>query len=371
MVVFIHFVAILIDRAIYLKKSVVVKLIYHYIYTVFVHTWLFVLLPHYTNGRLHASAFEYMKQVYNAYDAPKEFFYKYDYTDVGVLSFRTGGSIWMLRPQEERIMMRIINSAHPVQIKMTCTIKLSSNGEDQKELRIMASELFFPYSRNRRYLYNVMGLDKDVEGALKVEYLLPKFLMVEQQGSVSYVDKLMHPEPHTDKANRLRNATLLCRLSPEGQGRVWWEVIEDTYDDNYKNFLEQMPYGSLTQEYIVIFTFSDKVVHAFFNLLTGGSIITFYSVFLFVVHGWSRQIISDRMSMIWLYEAPQADLLYSMCNEVYICREAKMWELEEVAACRVFFAMKSDNTTIKLSRFHGNPYNPTTDKRLPPVVRRS
>nr|CAI5828413.1 unnamed protein product [Callosobruchus analis] len=321
--------------------------------------------------KLHASAFEYMKQVYNAYDAPKEFFYKYDYTDVGVLSFRTGGSIWMLRPQEERIMMRIINSAHPVQIKMTCTIKLSSNGEDQKELRIMASELFFPYSRNRRYLYNVMGLDKDVEGALKVEYLLPKFLMVEQQGSVSYVDKLMHPEPHTDKANRLRNATLLCRLSPEGQGRVWWEVIEDTYDDNYKNFLEQMPYGSLTQEYIVIFTFSDKVVHAFFNLLTGGSIITFYSVFLFVVHGWSRQIISDRMSMIWLYEAPQADLLYSMCNEVYICREAKMWELEEVAACRVFFAMKSDNTTIKLSRFHGNPYNPTTDKRLPPVVRRS
>nr|CAH7744938.1 unnamed protein product [Callosobruchus chinensis] len=370
MVVFIHFLSILIDRAIYLKKSVVVKLIFHNIYTVFVHIWLFVLLPHYTNGRMHHSAFEYMKQVYNAYDVPKQFFYDYDYTDVAILAFRTGGNIWMLRPQEEQMMMRIINSAHPVTITMTCTIILE-NGEEQRELIVSVKDLLFPYSRNRRYLYDVMGPEKNFEGSLKVEYLLPKFLMVEQQGYVTIIDRLMHPESHREDANRLRNVTFVSRLSPEGLGRMWWEATEDIDDENYKHFLEQMPYGSLTQEYIVIFTFNDKVVHAFFNVLTGGSIVAFYSVFLFVVHGWSRQIISGRMAMIWLYEAPQADILYSMCNEVYICREAKMWDLEEVAAGRVFFAMKSDNTAIKLSRFHGNPYNPTTDKRLPSVIRRS
>nr|CAH7744935.1 unnamed protein product [Callosobruchus chinensis] len=320
--------------------------------------------------KMHHSAFEYMKQVYNAYDVPKQFFYDYDYTDVAILAFRTGGNIWMLRPQEEQMMMRIINSAHPVTITMTCTIILE-NGEEQRELIVSVKDLLFPYSRNRRYLYDVMGPEKNFEGSLKVEYLLPKFLMVEQQGYVTIIDRLMHPESHREDANRLRNVTFVSRLSPEGLGRMWWEATEDIDDENYKHFLEQMPYGSLTQEYIVIFTFNDKVVHAFFNVLTGGSIVAFYSVFLFVVHGWSRQIISGRMAMIWLYEAPQADILYSMCNEVYICREAKMWDLEEVAAGRVFFAMKSDNTAIKLSRFHGNPYNPTTDKRLPSVIRRS
>ncbi|VEN59625.1 unnamed protein product [Callosobruchus maculatus] len=320
--------------------------------------------------KLHESAFEYMKQVYNAYDTPKQFFYGYDHADVGVLTFSTGGNIWMLRPQEEKIMLKVINSAHPVTVTMTCTVWLS-NGENQKELTVSVHNRLFAYSRNRKYLSDVMEFDREFDGALTVRYLLPKFLKVEQTGSITILDNLMLPESSGLEASGRRNVTFVARLSSEGLGRMWWEVTENVGDENYKNFLEQMPYGSLSQDYIVIFTFNDKVVHAFFNILTGGSIITFYSVFLFVVHGWSRQVISGRFSMIWLYEAPQADILYSMCNEVYICREAKMWDLEEIAAGRVFFAMKSDNTAIKLSRFHGNPYNPTTDKRLPSVTRRS
>nr|CAI5828404.1 unnamed protein product [Callosobruchus analis] len=94
-------------------------------------------------------------------------------------------------------------------------------------------------------------------------------------------------------------------------------------------------------------------------------------LFLFVIHGWSRNVISWRIGKVWLYEAPQADILYALCKEVYICREANMWELEEVASSRVFFMIRSGDTAYRLSRFHGSPYNPNTNKTMPPVTRRT
>ncbi|CAH2009481.1 unnamed protein product [Acanthoscelides obtectus] len=52
MVVFLHFICILIDRAIYLQRSLVLKLVYHFLHVAFVHIWMFVLIPNFINGRM-------------------------------------------------------------------------------------------------------------------------------------------------------------------------------------------------------------------------------------------------------------------------------------------------------------------------------
>ncbi|CAH1996615.1 unnamed protein product [Acanthoscelides obtectus] len=52
MVVFAHFVSIGVDRCIYLKKNVIGKLTYHVLNTIWLHVWLFLLLPLLTNGRM-------------------------------------------------------------------------------------------------------------------------------------------------------------------------------------------------------------------------------------------------------------------------------------------------------------------------------
>ncbi|VEN44290.1 unnamed protein product [Callosobruchus maculatus] len=51
MVVFAHFISIGVDRCIYLKKNVIGKLTYHVLNTIWLHVWLFLLLPLLTNGR--------------------------------------------------------------------------------------------------------------------------------------------------------------------------------------------------------------------------------------------------------------------------------------------------------------------------------
>ncbi|VEN59634.1 unnamed protein product [Callosobruchus maculatus] len=367
-VVLVHCINILVDRAIYLQKSLVLKLVYHVLQFLSVHIWLFVMIPHFISGRMTFTEYESVKKVYNAYDISKEFLDNYVNTDVAALTFRTGGATWMIRQQELRKMIRIIHGAHPVPVVMTCDIILP--GDNNKELSLSVRKMMFPYSFTRQSMAKLM-IGEKVEKPVTIEYLLPKFLKIEQRGKVSMVNLLMHPEGTEDAGTRQRNITFKSILATDGNGRVWWDLSEEIDDENFSKFLGKIPYASGSDGNMAIITFSDKVVHSFFSMVTGGSIITFYSLFLFIIHGWSRDLISFRMGRIWLYEVPQADVLYALCKEVYICREANMWELEEVAAARVFFMIRSGDTALKLSRFHGSPYNPNTNKTMPPVTRRS
>ncbi|VEN59629.1 unnamed protein product [Callosobruchus maculatus] len=49
-VVLVHCINILVDRAIYLQKSLVLKLVYHVLQFLSVHIWLFVMIPHFISG---------------------------------------------------------------------------------------------------------------------------------------------------------------------------------------------------------------------------------------------------------------------------------------------------------------------------------
>ncbi|CAH1993221.1 unnamed protein product [Acanthoscelides obtectus] len=325
-----------------------------------------------TNALIHKlnyADFESFKQVYNAYDVSKEFLYKYEHTDVTALTYRTGAQTWMIRPQQRRRTLRTIHSAHPVPVKMTCEVTLQDIDIKQK-LSLHQKTSLFPHSRTREILARMIQ-GEPVDDQVQIRYFLPKFLKIEQAGKVQPIDLLMHREPTSSKAEIYRNVSFQAKLPTEGHSGIWWQVREDADDANYIEFLQKMPYGSITEDTLVIFSFTDRVVKDIFKTITGGSIITFYSVFLFVVHGWSRQIIFDRVAMVWLYEVPQADILYSMCKEVFMCREYHMWELEEIAVGRVFFMIRSGETTLKFSRFHGNPYNPNTTKTLPSITRRT
>nr|CAI5863187.1 unnamed protein product [Callosobruchus analis] len=51
-IIFSHFAALVLDRCIYLKRSVFSKLILHTIHCTWTHLWTFIILPHVENGRM-------------------------------------------------------------------------------------------------------------------------------------------------------------------------------------------------------------------------------------------------------------------------------------------------------------------------------
>lgn len=52
----VQFLLIIIDRVVYLRKALRVKIGFHYISVVGVHVWMFFLLPQVTSRRLYSSA---------------------------------------------------------------------------------------------------------------------------------------------------------------------------------------------------------------------------------------------------------------------------------------------------------------------------
>nr|CAI5834877.1 unnamed protein product [Callosobruchus analis] len=52
LIIFSHFAALVLDRCIYLKRSVLSKLIFHIMHCIWAQLWTFVMLPHEENGRM-------------------------------------------------------------------------------------------------------------------------------------------------------------------------------------------------------------------------------------------------------------------------------------------------------------------------------
>ncbi len=56
----------------------------------------------------------------------------------------------------------------------------------------------------------------------------------------------------------------------EGDAKEWWIIKEACNDFNGKKFLKKIPYADPECDFIILYTFNDKIFPSTLSILTGG-----------------------------------------------------------------------------------------------------
>nr|CAI5834871.1 unnamed protein product [Callosobruchus analis] len=347
LIIFSHFAALVLDRCIYLKRSVLSKLIFHIMHCIWAQLWTFVMLPHEENGRMDKEDFELMKQVYNAFDASKSFMYSYKYYDIVALAFNTGGSPWTIREERRRYIIKRILGAHPIRVRLSLVVSLPE--QDGEVAVLSGTTLTQPYPFcTKRYSFASMIQGEQVNdvAAIPFLYLLPKFIQI-QNHKMKFVDKLMLPDTHV-MAEVYRNITVSAHQMPHEHRTIWWELAEQCNDGNYDRFLKHLPYHDC-DTVMVVYVFSDRVVilPGILNILAGGTgVLALYGIYFLMFQGAIREFAIEGIDSIFFDENEILNItkLSRMASLVYVCREFRNWEMEEWAYSRLVFCCRSRDT---------------------------
>lgn len=78
-------------------------------------------------------------------------------------------------------------------------------------------------------------------------------------------------------------------------------------------------------------------------------VIGLYVSVVLVVSGFIRGYISDLPSSLLIDEIENPDPVLNLCNDIFLVREGKSFELEEILVRRLFSIFRSPETLIKLT----------------------
>lgn len=81
-----------------------------------------------------------------------------------------------------------------------------------------------------------------------------------------------------------------------------------------------------------------------------------YAIYFFVLFSAIRSIF-QRVSLMWLWEAPNAERLYRMCMEIYISRDRGILELEKYIFEKLLFILRSSEIIVTITRNPNSRYN--------------
>ena len=80
------------------------------------------------------------------------------------------------------------------------------------------------------------------------------------------------------------------------------------------------------------------------------SVIGLYISFILVIGRFIRLMTSDLAAKIMFTHLPYVDRVLKLCQDLYLVREAKDMELEELLFARLVFLYRSPETLIKETR---------------------
>ncbi|XP_063932118.1 piezo-type mechanosensitive ion channel component isoform X3 [Zophobas morio] len=313
-------------------------------------------IEQFTESNLHK-----LQQIYLQQKTSATFISNYEGPDIAaVVISSNSANIWSISPPDRERMLNEVNSTDPLKIRLEYkvshrTSKPEDSGviPDNVEITIPALVDGKPNVMRQNLLQMLQG-NKNAP-PMVLENILPKFLKVTNRGTAKAVSQLMFvdkadSESASPVGRAFRNISLMLHSTNEGDAKEWWIIKEACNDFNGKKFLKKIPYADPECDFIILYTFNDKIFPSTLSILTGGGIIGLYSTLVFVAFRFFRGFFAEQCFKIMFEDMPNIDRVLQLCLDIYLVREAGEFVLEEDLFAKLVFLFRSPETMIKWTR---------------------
>ncbi|KAG9347820.1 hypothetical protein JZ751_003836 [Albula glossodonta] len=130
-----------------------------------------------------------------------------------------------------------------------------------------------------------------------------------------------------------------------GEIQEWWIVNQPITDDIKGRKVERKHKAGLE-----LYVFSDKVSPPSLGFLAGYGIMGLYASVVLVIGKFVREFFSGISHSIMFEELPCVDRILKLCTDIFLVRETGELELEEDLYAKLIFLYRSPETMIKWTR---------------------
>ncbi|KFB42311.1 AGAP009276-PA-like protein [Anopheles sinensis] len=277
------------------------------------------------------------------------FLSNYEPADVAAVKLGiSSATIWNISPPDlERLIADLRNGT-----KLTCRFRyvISRKSHSKENPGVVSEEKQYELGDEDARIQLITMLESNASVTALLPHLMPKFLRVQNSGSVRPIHQLMKNANSDTDLKNLRDLKL-HRLQNENN-ITWWEVQENCSDSQFFN---QLPYADC-ENYLVMYMFNDKIFPSTISSIAAGGIIGIYSTMILVFSRMLRtSIFSGASSKIMFEDLPYVDRVVQLCLDIYLVRESCEFTLEEDLFAKLIFLYRSPETMIKWTRPKNEP----------------
>uniref|UniRef100_A0A182VUH8 Piezo-type mechanosensitive ion channel component n=1 Tax=Anopheles minimus TaxID=112268 RepID=A0A182VUH8_9DIPT len=280
--------------------------------------------------------------------AAQTFLSNYEPADVAAVQLGISStSIWNISPPDRaRLLNDLMNN-----VTLTCRFRytISRMTNSKENPGVISEERTYQLEDGpaRQALINSLTREKDDTAVLM--NIMPKFLRVQNSGSIRPVHQLVKTADNDEAEENYRNMQIRQEYMDKSNVS-WWEATEDCSDTLYEKYFSRLPFADCAN-YLVIYMFNDKIFPSTISSIAAGGIIGIYSTMILVFSRMLRtSIFSGASSKIMFEDLPYVDRVLQLCLDIYLVRESSEFTLEEDLFAKLLFLYRSPETMIKWTR---------------------
>uniref|UniRef100_A0A182NU57 Piezo-type mechanosensitive ion channel component n=1 Tax=Anopheles dirus TaxID=7168 RepID=A0A182NU57_9DIPT len=284
--------------------------------------------------------------------AAQTFLSNYEPADVAAVQLGISStSIWNISPPDQKRLLNDLMNNVTLTCRFRYTISRLTNSKENPG--VISDERTYQLEDGpaRQALINSLSRkdSPDIEMAMLMN-IMPKFLRVQNSGSIRPVHQLVKTADGDEADENFRNMQLRQLYMDTTSNTSWWEVREDCSDTLYEKYFSRLPFADCTN-FLVIYMFNDKIFPSTISSIAAGGIIGIYSTMILVFSRMLRtSIFSGASSKIMFEDLPYVDRVLQLCLDIYLVRESSEFTLEEDLFAKLLFLYRSPETMIKWTR---------------------
>ncbi|KAH8380162.1 hypothetical protein KR009_009292, partial [Drosophila setifemur] len=375
----VQFLTIVTERAIYLRKALIYKIVFHFVTVVGIHIWMFFLVPYVTAHSFGATApvmfylIKCLHMLLSAYQIrcgyPKRILgnvFTKGYTLVNYFAFKIYMEIPFLYILRTMLDWVCIDTTLTVMewIKMEDIFQsvfiVRCYRQMETDFPVLRGEPKALYIKlliggtiilvlialiwSPLFLFALVGtvgkanVPRKADITVKIAHYKPIYVSQSYTGIRQFSDK-----EYEELTNRFRvdnyasdhimvyDAVDITAIKFDANSVTLWDMSPP---DN-KRLLDDLKKG----KYLLI------------EFYTNIRIIGLYTTFVYVVSRLIRSLIANNHRRIIFEDLPYVDRVLKLCNDIYLVRETQEYRLEEDLYGKLIFLYRSPETLIKWTRF--------------------
>uniref|UniRef100_A0A182QXP0 Piezo-type mechanosensitive ion channel component n=1 Tax=Anopheles farauti TaxID=69004 RepID=A0A182QXP0_9DIPT len=282
--------------------------------------------------------------------AAQTFLSNYEPADVAAVQLGISStSIWNISPPDQKRLLDELRNNVTLTCRFRYTISRMTNSKENPGVITEERTYQLEDGPARQALIDSLSRKQDPDMAMLMN-IMPKFLRVQNSGSIRPVHQLVKTADGDEADENYRNVQLRQLFIDETSNTSWWEVREDCSDTLYEKYFSRLPHADCAN-FLVIYMFNDKIFPSTISSIAAGGIIGIYSTMILVFSRMLRtSIFSGASSKIMFEDLPYVDRVLQLCLDIYLVRESSEFTLEEDLFAKLLFLYRSSETMIKWTR---------------------
>ncbi|KAG5675805.1 hypothetical protein PVAND_005679 [Polypedilum vanderplanki] len=294
---------------------------------------------------------------YIKHKAAITFLSNYEPSDVAAIKLGANSSTtWNISPPDKERLLEDLYENRTLTSRFKYFIKRKSHSKENPGSA--DDEHTFDFKGNDTIGLQLRKMLETSTGNVTMPFMMPKFLKVKNSGLLRPAHQLIitkstnEPDLEDDDDKRnFRNLTLrIYQGASESSVQFWWEVTESCNEVYYTDTAGNDLYADC-KNYIMMYTFNDKIFPSTISSIAAGGIIGLYTTLIFVFSRMLRStIFSGSSNKIMFEDLPYVDRILQLCLDIYLVRESFEFGLEEDLFAKLIFLYRSPETMIKWTR---------------------